>query len=64
MITDHVHRSQRLVYREMDADTDLDMYQRLRSDPAVSQWMMPFVCAPWSKKRAADFFSSKNAVIQ
>jgi hypothetical protein len=64
MITDHIHRSERLVYREMDADTDLNMFQRLRTDPAVNQWMMPLVCAPWSKQRAANSFNLKNAFIQ
>lgn len=64
MITDHAHRSERLVYRELDADTDLDMYHRLRTDPAVSQWMNAMVCSPWSRKRAADFLLSEDAIIQ
>jgi hypothetical protein len=64
MITDHFHRSERLVYREIDEDTDLDMFHRLRTDPVVNQWMWPFVCSPWSKKRAAKSLIFDKAIIQ
>jgi hypothetical protein len=64
MFTDHIHKSERLVYETIDPEQDLKWYQELRSDPSVAQWLLPFVIAPWSKAQAEKSLVTEGALVQ
>jgi hypothetical protein len=64
MFTDHIHKSERLVYETIDLEQDLKWYQELRSDPSVAQWLLPFVIAPWSKAQAEKSLVTEGALVQ
>jgi hypothetical protein len=63
MITNQTHRSERLVYRAIEPETDAGLYHKLRNDPSVGQFMLPFVCGPWTKSRAMEMVLSAGPDI-
>lgn len=64
MFTDHIHKSERLVFEALDPEQDLEWYQELRSDPSIAQWLLPFVNAPWSKAQAEKSLIIECALVQ
>lgn len=64
MLTDHIHKSERLVHEAINPEQDLTWFQELRSDPSVAQWLLPFVIAPWSKAQAEKSLVTEGALVQ
>lgn len=64
MYTDHIHRTERLVFEAIDVEKDIDWYQTLRSDPSVAQWQKPYVIAPFSKNKSLQYMENKSALVE
>jgi len=64
MYTDHIHKSERLVYEAIDPEKDLEWFQTLRSDPSVAQWQYPVIIAPWTMAQAARGLEKEGALVE
>lgn len=64
MFTDHIHKSERLVYEAIDPEQDLAWFQELRSDPSVAQWQKPVLIVPWSKVQAKQNLVFEDALVK
>jgi hypothetical protein len=64
MFTDHIHKSERLIYEAIDPEQDLVWFQELRSDPSVAQWQKPVLNVPWSKTQAQQNLIHGDALVQ
>jgi hypothetical protein len=65
MFTDHIHKSERLVYEAIDPEQDLTWFQELRSDPSVAlvQWQKPVLIVPWSRAQAKQNLVFEDALV-